>query len=221
MDRPDTTHELTGPGAQTKRARPNTVIRLGAFVLTVVVCILYLDALVYGLVQPLQEISFLVALAEFGQFLGNRLGSILLVTLVIVLAWRRWKKAALIAVVASLTQSVVVELIKALTGRPRPIVVEEDGISPGFYGLGFDGNSFPSGHAAFAFTLATVAAAFFPRARKPIYALAAFIAITRIMLDKHYLSDVAVGAMLGCVIGAFFVSAWMPPRPRDHEPEGD
>lgn len=213
MDRPpDNNTEPAVNGVCSTRRRTNACLLAAAFLLLLVLCFAALDEMVVKLVQPLQHNALLMALAEVGQFLGNRLGSILLVALVIILAWRRWKRAALIAVVASLTQSAVVELIKALTGRPRPIVVEEDGVSPGFYGLGFEGNSFPSGHATFAFTLATVAAAFFPRARVPIYALAAFVAASRIMLDKHYLSDVTAGALLGIAIGVFFLWAWMPRR---------
>ena len=219
MDRSPDNTKSAPDDAHSARSRFNTLLLLAMFALCIGLCISYLDSAVYRLVQPLQQNGILVALAEFGQFLGNRLGSILLVALVIVLAWHRWKRAALLAVVACLTQSAIVELIKALTGRPRPIVTEEDGITPGFYGPGFDGNAFPSGHATFAFTLATVAAAFFPRARKPIYALAAFIAISRVMLDKHYLSDVVAGAVLGYAIGMFFLWAWMPRRETEGESE--
>jgi len=220
MDRPpDNDTESAANGVCSTRRRTNAYLFAAAFLLLLVLCFAALDEMVVEVVQPLQHNALLMALAEVGQFLGNRLGSILLVALVIILAWRRWKKAALIAVVASLTQSAVVELIKALTGRPRPIVVEEDGVSPGFYGLGFEGNSFPSGHATFAFTLATVAVAFFPRARVPIYAVAAFVAISRIMLDKHYLSDVTAGALLGYAIAAFFLWVWMSRRGTNGEAE--
>ncbi len=213
--------EPTTNGACSSPRRANAYLLAAAFALLLALCIAALDDALVTLIQPLQNNAVLMALAEFGQFLGNRLGSIILVALVIVLAWRRWKNAALIAVVASLTQSALVELIKMLTGRPRPIVVEEQGVVPGFHGLGFDGNSFPSGHATFAFTLAAVAAAFLPRARVPIYAVATFIAISRVMLDKHYLSDVIAGALLGYAVAAFFLSAWMPRPDKGHESAGE
>lgn len=191
-------------------SRYTKYVVLFIFVVALFASIGYFDYVIYRAIQPLQRIDVFIALAEVGQFLGNRTGSVLLVALVIVLAASRWKRAALIGVVAALTQSVVVEALKALSGRLRPITVEEQGIEPGFYGPMMEGNSFPSGHATFAFTLAVVAAAFFPRARRVIYAIAVFIAISRIMLDKHYLSDVAAGAMIGWAIGSFFVLAWFP-----------
>ncbi len=219
MDRSPDNTEPAANGVCFTRRRTNAYLLAAVFLLLLALCVAALDDIAVALVQPLQHNPALMAIAEVGQFLGNRLGSVLLVALVIALAWRRWKKAALIAVVASVTQSGVVELIKLLTGRPRPIVVEEDGVLPGFYGPGFDGNSFPSGHATFAFTLAAVAAAFFPRARAPIYALASFVAISRVMLDKHYLSDIVAGALLGYAIGALFLWAWMPRRETDEKSE--
>jgi undecaprenyl-diphosphatase len=189
------------------RSRYRKYALLLIFLIMLAVSIGFLDYIVYELMQPLQKIWLFNALAQIGQFLGNRIGSILLVVLVIVLAGRRWKNAALIAGVSCILQSIIVELIKDVTGRLRPISVEEHGVTPGF---GMDGNSFPSGHATFAFTLATVAVAFFPQSRRWIYGIATFIAVSRIMLDKHYLSDVAAGALLGCAIGGFFVLAWFP-----------
>jgi len=211
MDRsptnPDTSPGSPSPG----HGRYEKYALLLIFLVALAASIGFLDYLVYELMQPLQKIWIFTALAHIGQFLGNRVGSILLVVLVIVLAGRRWKNAALIAGVACILQSIIVELIKDLTGRLRPITVEEHGVTPGF---GMDGNSFPSGHATFAFTLATVAVAFFPQSRRWIYGIATFVAVSRIMLDKHYLSDVAAGALLGCAIGGFFVLAWFPRRQR-------
>jgi membrane-associated phospholipid phosphatase len=80
------------------------------------------------------------------------------------------------------------ELLKVTVKRERPD--------------GSDNKSFPSGHASNAFTLATVAERHYGwKVGVPAYALAATIAYSRIVRDKHYLSDVVAGATLGYVVG--------------------
>lgn len=67
---------------------------------------------------------------------------------------------------------------------------------------GSNDSSFPSGHASNAFTLATVAERHYGwRAGGPAYAIAAAVGVSRIMRDKHYLSDVIAGAALGYIVG--------------------
>jgi membrane-associated phospholipid phosphatase len=67
---------------------------------------------------------------------------------------------------------------------------------------GSNNQSFPSGHASDAFTLATVVERHCGwKWGVPAYALAATIGFSRIVRDKHYLSDVLAGATLGYVVG--------------------
>ena len=53
--------------------------------------------------------------------------------------------------------------------------------------------SFPSGHAATAFAAAVAVALFYPRLGRPLLALAAVVALSRVYLGVHYLLDVAAG----------------------------
>jgi membrane-associated phospholipid phosphatase len=79
------------------------------------------------------------------------------------------------------------------------------------YGLKFsvqrtrpDGSSFsfPSGHAATAFASATVLQRHFGwKAGIPAYAVASYVATSRIRDNRHYLSDVVFGAAIGMVAG--------------------
>ncbi len=62
-------------------------------------------------------------------------------------------------------------------------------------------HSFPSGHTTAAVTLATLLGIYFPQARGVFYFFAACVAFERILNDRHYLSDVLAGA----VVGAFSV----------------
>jgi membrane-associated phospholipid phosphatase len=62
--------------------------------------------------------------------------------------------------------------------------------------------SFPSGHASVTFASATVLQRRFGwKAGIPAYAVASYVAASRVQMKRHYLSDVAFGAALGIVAG--------------------
>ena len=67
---------------------------------------------------------------------------------------------------------------------------------------GSDRLSFPSGHTAHTFTLASVANAHYgPKVGVPAFALAAAVGLSRVERGKHNVSDVLAGATLGFVVG--------------------
>jgi membrane-associated phospholipid phosphatase len=67
---------------------------------------------------------------------------------------------------------------------------------------GLDSLSLPSGHASTAFALATVAERHYGwKAGAPAYGLAACIGLSRIESNRHHLSDVVAGAMIGTIVG--------------------
>jgi len=62
--------------------------------------------------------------------------------------------------------------------------------------------SFPSGHAAVSFASATVLQRHLGwKAGVPAYAVATYVAASRVQMRRHFLSDVAFGATLGLVAG--------------------
>lgn len=62
--------------------------------------------------------------------------------------------------------------------------------------------SLPSGHASTTFATATVLQRHFGwKAGVPAYALATFVATSRVQVQRHYLTDVALGATLGIIAG--------------------
>jgi membrane-associated phospholipid phosphatase len=71
-------------------------------------------------------------------------------------------------------------------------------------------SSFPSSHAANAFTVAAVLSGRFRRAIVPLWLLAATVAFSRVYLDRHWLSDVAGSALLAW--GGAWFSAWVVSR---------
>jgi len=88
--------------------------------------------------------------------------------------------------------------LKHLVGRPRPDAGAMSMLPIGpSYTADFD--SFPSGHATSVFAVACAFAYFYPRLRWPLYLLAACISLGRLYLDRHYVSDVLAGALIGIV----------------------
>lgn len=114
---------------------------------------------------------------------------------------------ALLAFAACVTVSGTVEqAAKYLIGRARPNYVHDQTL---FYGPfsalhpvpGIQIDSMPSGHTAVAFAMAVALAWRWPRLAFLWYSLAAGVAVSRVLADVHFPSDVIVGACIGLVIG--------------------
>lgn len=106
--------------------------------------------------------------------------------------WRKWETVEFFGIAGL---AAVVLLVKFLVKRKRP-----EGDWGGIY-RNTDPHSFPSGHAARAFLIAVVATALAP----PWLALllwlwAPLVALARVAMGVHYLSDVAAGAVLGIIV---------------------
>ena len=109
--------------------------------------------------------------------------------------------------------SAVVDLaMKAVTRRKRPSDVPPGGkFDDTFFSGGkspFKGSSFPSGHAAGVFSVATVVATRYQRHRWApwlAYGFAAAISFSRITTSSHFPSDVFLGAALGYTITRYEV----------------
>jgi len=106
---------------------------------------------------------------------------------------RRWTIAAAVAPTAIGFNYAV----KLAIGRERPLI---KGHPP--LGRAPSKLSFPSAHATSSLAAATALGRVEPRARVPLYALAAAICASRPYLGMHYPSDVLAGAALGLVLGA-------------------
>ncbi len=132
-----------------------------------------------------------------------------------------------------MADGVVVHSLKHLVGRPRPHeelvgarTLDLARAKPRFLALGkplkegyshpgkrpMRGNSFPSGHAANTFALATVVAVFYRRWGWLAFLPAAVVAYSRIYVGSHWPVDVLASCFLGAgialVVVAAFSAAW-------------
>ena len=130
---------------------------------------------------------------------------------------RRCPRAAIAAGAAIGAAALAVTALKELFDRARPSLADPtiDAV-----GLVPASDSFPSGHAATAFAAAVAVGLVHPRLRRPLLALATIVAISRVYLGVHYLSDVLAGAALGAAFGlaAVWVVRTAAPEPRSLVP---
>ncbi len=110
------------------------------------------------------------------------------------------KSTAKDALSALATVTVMAEGMKVLAGRERPLVGNQHGDFKG-PSLGHGRESFPSGHTAAAFAVASVLAAHHPQQKWLYYGVASAVGLARIRSSMHFPSDVLVGAGLGMYAG--------------------
>lgn len=99
----------------------------------------------------------------------------------------------------------VFKALKRLSQRPRPCQLEPHCWSSV---LPPDRFSFPSGHTMTAFSIALVLSYFYPGLEWPLFFLAVSIAVSRIVLGMHFLSDVLAGMLLGIALGCGSITAF-------------
>lgn len=96
---------------------------------------------------------------------------------------------------------VTASVLKHAIGRARPSVMEAEGLlilAP--FDMRASFASFPSGHTATIFAAAIALAMIFPRLRAAFFALAVWVALSRVLLGVHWFSDAAASVALAAVM---------------------
>jgi undecaprenyl-diphosphatase len=106
---------------------------------------------------------------------------------------------------AGIVGILVFKTLKKLSHRPRPCQLEPHCWSRV---LPPDQFSFPSGHTMSAFSITLVVSYFYPSLEGTLFFLALSIALSRIVLGMHFLSDVLAGAVLGVMLGCASITAF-------------
>jgi membrane-associated phospholipid phosphatase len=102
---------------------------------------------------------------------------------------------------ATLNAFVVAHTLKGITQRSRPHTGKE-------YGFWEGGNSFPSGHATVAWSLAAATSKHFEEEKWVpwiVYPLAGAVSFSRVSSGNHFASDAVIGSALGYLIGKYVV----------------
>ncbi len=102
-------------------------------------------------------------------------------------------------VLATLAASgIAAQVVKHLVGRARPDDARHfDPYQFGGLSVRNAFASFPSGHTTTAFAMAVALSLLLPRLRVALFTLALAIGCSRIVVQAHYISDVAAGGLLG------------------------
>jgi membrane-associated phospholipid phosphatase len=139
------------------------------------------------------DLSMLLA-TQFGNMVAALIAALLLFILT-------YQNLAVEVILGTISLWLLVETVKVLTDRARPFL---DLAGTRIVGWREPGRSFPSGHTAQIFFLATLLSRrFTPGAAgiAALFALAALVGFTRMYVGAHYPRDVVAGAVLGCVWG--------------------
>ena len=126
--------------------------------------------------------------------------------IMIAITWRSTRSIAykFLALFASVAASgILANLIKVIVCRPRPPLFIQQGITQwnvfGFQ-IEYIWNSFPSGHATTGLAIAISGSAIYPHLRWLFWSIGIAIALGRLAINAHYLSDVVAGGLLGAVV---------------------
>ena len=116
----------------------------------------------------------------------------------------RARETGILIAEGAIDSVIVVSALQTTTQRARPQTGRER--SEFFDG----GSSFPSGHSAQAWTMATIVANEYHDNRTvqiAAYGIASAVSVARFTGGKHYISDVVVGSVLGYGIGKYVYGA--------------
>lgn len=147
-------------------------------------------------------------ITEFGRYYGLG-GLALFFATNCIIKNQKGVETSLLASQAIFTSAVLITVLKITTGRERPYLAHAENRNYSkWYGPqnlkkvinGTSFSSFPSGHTAIAFSIATIFAKQYPSITwvAPVgYSLATLVGFSRITENKHWASDVLMGAVLG------------------------
>lgn len=189
-----------------KFSATKTLVSLG-----VVGILMVFDEPIMNFIQRNKDAGIMDEIANYGNHFGQVSGLAPLVLgsfgYGLVFENNKAKNAALSSIGAVILGQLVIETLKSATHRSRP----EAGLGPfdfGGFGLGSDNTSFASGHSAAAWSVASVFAEEFGDEYKwapaAAYGLAALTSYARMNKNKHWASDVVMGALVGYVAGKIF-----------------
>jgi membrane-associated phospholipid phosphatase len=150
--------------------------------------------------------------AMYWQEIGALTGIVLFLAAGGVLAWRDRGRTLVRFGIGLAGAGMAAQIFKHVIGRVRPNDLNDASMFVGpnnpftRYPLPLD--SMPSGHTTAAFAMAVMLTWRWPRLRWLWYLLAVGVAVSRVMLDWHFPSDVLIGAWLGVMVSRGMIKCW-------------
>lgn len=132
---------------------------------------------------------------------------IIFIFLTALFIWKNKKKWILPLWLTMLVSVIISFLLKVSIQRMRPYQMELISILPGFESLAHSiwNFSFPSFQAMLVFSVVPFLSKEFPRFRYVWIIFASLVALSRVYLGVHFLSDVILGGLIGYLIGAAII----------------
>ena len=162
-------------------------------------------ALILAVLFGIDTASVFFYLLLVGRTYGTLSGLLVVGLSVLWADWPRALRVMAIGAVLLFATNAVTEVGKQTADRVRPARFITDFESKVSVKSREEGErSFPSGHATAAFCLYATMAKFYPRTGPLFLVLAVLCAISRVLLLKHYPSDVFAGALVG-----YYVAKWL------------
>jgi membrane-associated phospholipid phosphatase len=188
---------------------------LGLCGFAIVPSLLWLDQACHEQVMTWSFRGDFSAILEFVGLMGHGITSVLVAMLIWNLDRPRRRLAFLVLLVVMLCGTTVT-LVKVSLQRPRPyIAAGVPSETPGESKItNSDFHSFPSGHTAVAFGLATSLSLLYPQGKVLFFGLASLVGIQRIITQAHYPSDVLAGLLVGVITAqlVFQIFDWIKLR---------
>jgi undecaprenyl-diphosphatase len=188
---------------------PTSLLAAALALLTLGICcvaLLQLDVSLLRFFRSL-NLSSVQRLGDWGEKIGNGASLVGVSLCILAIGWfagrRSWMQAGLESLLAHGCVGLIVNGLKHLIGRPRPRLTHSGEWQwwPS-WDSGLD--SFPSGHSSAIFAVVTVLMKHWPWATWPGYALASWVAMSRVWRGSHFLADVVTGMVMGVVVGTIF-----------------
>jgi len=147
--------------------------------------------------------------SRVGDWPAHVVAGLLGIAIAFVMKIKTWMRIFLAMLVALALAGVTARVVKLATGRARPSVKTEAHWNGPRYSSKY--HAFPSGHTAS--STAFFVALFLKRKKigAPLLLIPVLIALSRMVVGAHYLSDVTFAAILG-VICAVLATRWLSTR---------
>lgn len=174
-------------------------------VLSVILAV-QLDPLLLSIIRRSLDWPSLAEASRRIEALAKGPGILTVLALIALLDRRRRERVLRLALVLAIV-GLSVQAAKAAIGRARPTTAHHQTLIRGpAAGLsGEDYQSFPSGHSAAAFSLASAVCCWYPPLRVPALTLAGAVGLSRSYRLVHFPSDVYAGALWGFFFTRFLL----------------